>query len=713
MRNISTLTNTSIKISGSPEGAAEKIGVSVATISRWRNGTSKPQPNQERKLRSLVKNYEKIHTDSPLENNEQLRGEIENVVRSLLNEFREILHRHSRFSHRNESLEFLCKVLFAHIVDKEHGKRGITKELLHENQLPATTLKSFVERILRANIPGKSTSINQKLFLLDLDDRDNEFAEATIILFSNELADDAINRLIASHQFDLLNNIFGRFVTSSFAEEKELGQYLTPPEVVQLMTDIAINSLDNNLLKDLVKPNSNKIILDPSCGVGSFLVSALHGIAERLDDRSLIASQLQKRLVGFDKSERMIQLAITNLAMLGCTQTKFSIGNSLDRLSSKPINQYAGRAALILTNPPFGASFQNSDIGNYEIMQSTERDRGKIISELLFLERYIEWLCPDGVLLAIVPDSILTNQGAYRAMRKYLAKYCDIISVISLPPVTFGAAGTNTKTSILHLRKRSAKTPKTSTYFGVCNTVGYDVITRGSQRRRVINQHNDLPKVRDDLITLSNPTFGNSIQFQPDSERWDAKYNVSAHEFSSNNSKIISISEIADLVSEKHDPRRSTEAEFNYIEISDVETRYSTVTSKVTSSNAAPSRARKKVRTGDVIMSTVRPERGSVGVIPDHLNGAICSTGFAVFRAKNIHPYDLAFLLKSKYFLAQVERIMSGIAYPAINEKVLPDLVLDAAIVNRLRESGQAKNYQSLVQSLNTAQINMAKMATV
>lgn len=50
--------------------------------------------------------------------------------------------------------------------------------------------------------------------------------------------------------------------------------------------------------------------------------------------------------------------------------------------------------------------------------------------------------------------------------------------------------------------------------------------------------------------------------------------------------------------------------------------------------SAAPSRARKAIRAGDVLVSTVRPNLNAVAVVPDHLDGEIASTGFAVLRPK-------------------------------------------------------------------------------
>ena len=127
--------------------------------------------------------------------------------------------------------------------------------------------------------------------------------------------------------FDLLNEVFGSFIADSFADEKELGQYLTPPEVVELMVDLAIQSLAPAELDALLSPGDSRrfgLILDPSCGVGSFLVQLTRRLHPAVVERhgvdagsAWLRTMLDEVLVGIDKSERMVRLALTNFAMFG------------------------------------------------------------------------------------------------------------------------------------------------------------------------------------------------------------------------------------------------------------------------------------------------------------------------------------------------------------------------------------------------------------
>jgi type I restriction enzyme S subunit len=109
----------------------------------------------------------------------------------------------------------------------------------------------------------------------------------------------------------------------------------------------------------------------------------------------------------------------------------------------------------------------------------------------------------------------------------------------------------------------------------------------------------------------------------------------------------------------------------------------------------APSRARKMVREGTVIYSTVRPYLLNVAVIEKKYDPEpIASTAFAI-----VHPlggvlsYYVFWYLRSQLFVTYVESKMLGVAYPAINDSQffsgllpLPPLAEQQRIVAKLDE---------------------------
>jgi type I restriction enzyme S subunit len=93
----------------------------------------------------------------------------------------------------------------------------------------------------------------------------------------------------------------------------------------------------------------------------------------------------------------------------------------------------------------------------------------------------------------------------------------------------------------------------------------------------------------------------------------------------------------------------------------------------------APSRARRRIRSGDLLLSTVRPNlRGFAIVTPDY-DGQVCSTGFAVLRGDGaLIPSFLRLVALSGFFVDQLTLGMRGGHYPAVNDRVLRN----AAIVS-------------------------------
>ena len=92
---------------------------------------------------------------------------------------------------------------------------------------------------------------------------------------------------------------------------------------------------------------------------------------------------------------------------------------------------------------------------------------------------------------------------------------------------------------------------------------------------------------------------------------------------------------------------------------------------------AAPSRARRVVRTGDTIVSTVRTYLKAVWFADDVAEDLICSTGFAVLTPRqDTIPRFNSYFARSDSFTDQVVAESVGIAYPAIAESKLRSLAV-------------------------------------
>ena len=89
----------------------------------------------------------------------------------------------------------------------------------------------------------------------------------------------------------------------------------------------------------------------------------------------------------------------------------------------------------------------------------------------------------------------------------------------------------------------------------------------------------------------------------------------------------------------------------------------------------APSRARRRVRSGDILVSTVRTYLKAIAAVNEVPDNLIASTGFCVVRPKDELDAGYAgWVAKSEEFVGEVVSRSVGASYPAINASQLVDI---------------------------------------
>lgn len=81
-------------------------------------------------------------------------------------------------------------------------------------------------------------------------------------------------------------------------------------------------------------------------------------------------------------------------------------------------------------------------------------------------------------------------------------------------------------------------------------------------------------------------------------------------------------------------PLDCPEREFEYVDVSSISNKTFRIeqTQRV-SGKSAPSRARRIIRADDVLFATVRPTLRRVAIVPEELEGQLCSTGYVPSRS--------------------------------------------------------------------------------
>ena len=175
----------------------------------------------------------------------------------------------------------------------------------------------------------------------------------------------------------------------------------------------------------------------------------------------------------------------------------------------------------------------------------------------------------------------------------------------------------------------------------------------------------------------------------------------------------------SEALTEKTNP----EMEINYIEIGDVNSFDGIKETSKYTFEKAPSRARRIVREGDVIISTVRTYLKAITSISSKFDGFIASTGFAVLTPKLIHSGFLGNIALCEGLIGEIISLSKGVSYPSITSQDLTNISIpfpskneQTAIANYLDHKTtqidtlitKKEQFISLLQEERTAVINQA-----
>lgn len=128
------------------------------------------------------------------------------------------------------------------------------------------------------------------------------------------------------------------------------------------------------------------------------------------------------------------------------------------------------------------------------------------------------------------------------------------------------------------------------------------------------------------------------------------------------------IKNVATHNDETLDERTEPDFEIDYVDISSVTLTKGIEKIETMLFEKAPSRARRKVKGGDIIVSTVRTYLKAIAPICNPTENMIVSTGFAVLRPKeNFFSGFAGYFLQANGFVGEVVANSVGVSYPAIN----------------------------------------------
>jgi len=161
--------------------------------------------------------------------------------------------------------------------------------------------------------------------------------------------------------------------------------------------------------------------------------------------------------------------------------------------------------------------------------------------------------------------------------------------------------------------------------------------------------------------------------------------------------KIKELCKVAKIIDVTENPENKSE--FSYIDIGTNKGNLLAIAYKL-KGKEAPSRARRKVRKGDLLTAVSGSQTGKeehvAVLVPEELDGGIASTGFEVIRPLKIDPYYLLALFNHPIIKKQIFRRLRGSAIPAVWRRDLRNILVPVSrrlieIGNKLKQAIEAK----------------------
>lgn len=194
------------------------------------------------------------------------------------------------------------------------------------------------------------------------------------------------------------------------------GEFYTPRAITEFMTEI-------------INPRLGEKVLDPACGTGGFLTSAIENIKKQDVKRVEDLKILEETIHGMEFKPLPFMLCVTNLILHDIEVPNVDYTDSLNREYTSIGEK--DRVDVILANPPFGASVTDGVETNFPLNYRTTE------SADLFLVLMIRYLKEGGRAAIVLPDGSLTGDGVKARIRQSWLETCNLHTIVRLPNSVF------------------------------------------------------------------------------------------------------------------------------------------------------------------------------------------------------------------------------------------------------------------------------------
>ncbi|OCQ90656.1 restriction endonuclease subunit M [Nostoc sp. MBR 210] len=385
---------------------------------------------------------------------------------------------------------------------KELAKEGLIAESAFDELTKILTCKFNEEkraseglgtnRFTCAWLSGSSPLIALQQMFADAKQTFNVFPTGTQIqIRANETVEKIVRELepfglygfktplgLAGAGGDVVGSVYEAFLTGTL--RGDLGQYLTPRQLVEFMVEIADIQIGEK-------------VLDLSCGSGGFLIRTFTNVRKKIrslnirqdEKEQLIGELVTNHLWGIEINPRLATLCRINMILHGDGYEHIYTGDSIredffENTDGRRTNFLAieennsTKFDVILINPPFNIPYEDSTSLNRYILGRGKAAQG---SDYLILERAIRLLKPEtGRLLVILPHGVASGVSETE-VRNFVKANTHIHACVSLPVGAFKPfGGSNARTCVLYLKKTQRNNKKR--FLAQAERVGYDITSK-------------------------------------------------------------------------------------------------------------------------------------------------------------------------------------------------------------------------------------------
>lgn len=392
----------------------------------------------------------------------------------------------------------LLKIIFCKIADERADDLQFYATSQERQSLNGQAkVKARLDRLF-AEVRGKYTSIFKPNDAIDLHPR--VLAYIVSQLQSYSLLDSAV---------DVKGKAYEEIVGSNLRGDR--GEFFTPRNVCKM----AVLMLD---------PGPKDVILDPACGTGGFLITAMNHVRDKIRvseqkkwkkpdapserEQAELFRKVQEyaegKVIGIDINPNLVKATKMNMVMNNDGSGGLFQGNSLDNPATWDSNlrerDLFGKVDILFTNPPFGSKIPIDDpavLEQYHLARAWDYDGERDAyyerhpiqllksqpPEILFIERCVQFVKPGtGIVCIVLPDAILGAPGL-SYVREWILQNTRVLASIDLHPDTFQPKN-STQTSLLVLQRKTfaeieleraaGKKRDYQVFMALANHVGHD-----------------------------------------------------------------------------------------------------------------------------------------------------------------------------------------------------------------------------------------------